>query len=119
MYYYNDKNNELYHYGIKGMRWGVRKHRDSASSQTRAQRKSEKQAYKQKLKADVRMNKKGMIVNDNGKYRNVLTGEEYGRKYIETINKETKVSRLKLGGIVVGAWMTKNLVTNWAYSRRF
>ncbi len=32
MYYYNDKNNELYHYGVKGMRWGVRKHRDSGGT---------------------------------------------------------------------------------------
>ena len=119
MYYYNDKNNELYHYGVKGMRWGVRKHRDSASSQTRAQRKSEKRAYKQKLKADVRMNKKGMIaktkdfdvttgrtVKGSERYYNTMTGEEYSKEYMKKVNKKTAVSRLSKASIAIGAYVT-------------
>ena len=125
MYYYNDKNNELYHYGVKGMRSGVRKHRDSASSRTRAQRKSEKQAYKQKLKADVRMNKKGMIaktqdfdvttgrtVKGSERYYNTMTGEEYSKAYIKKVNKKTAVSRLSKVGIATGAYVTARYLSH-------
>lgn len=125
MYYYNDKNNELYHYGVKGMRWGVRKHRDSASSQARAQRKSEKRAYKQKLKADVRMNKKGMIaktkdfdvttgrtVKGSERYYNTMTGEEYSKEYMKKVNKKTAVSRLSKASIAIGAYVTARYLSH-------
>ena len=97
-------NNELYHYGVKGTKWGVRRRRDSAVSQTRAQRKSEKQAYKQKLKADVRMNKKGMIVKT--KDFDVTTGRAVkGKEYIKKANKKTLVSLNKVG-ITTGGYVT-------------
>lgn len=44
-YYISSSNNELYHYGIKGMKWGVRKEQYKAMN--RHQRKATREKYYQ------------------------------------------------------------------------
>lgn len=45
--YYREYN-ELHHYGVKGMKWGVRRAKDTVSNY-RAKRKAEEEAYRKKL----------------------------------------------------------------------
>ena len=40
MWQWNDGSMELYHYGIKGMKWGVRKSRAKAAKSTKSRKKT-------------------------------------------------------------------------------
>lgn len=73
-------NNELYHYGVKGMKWGVRKAEYNAM--TRSQKRDTKRKYKQNeldRKAEKRVGKHGISVANaiskgKGAVKTALTG---------------------------------------------
>lgn len=71
--------NELYHYGIKGMKWGVRKQREP----------SEKKSKKKRLKdmSDEELSKKLKRMNLENQYKKLTEPKRkvYGRKFVDTV----------------------------------
>ena len=78
--YIMTKNGELYHYGVKGMKWGVRK--AEYKSMSRSQKRDVKRKYKQNRidqKAEKRVDKYGISVANaisrgKGAVKTALTG---------------------------------------------
>lgn len=78
--YIMTKNGELYHYGVKGMKWGVRK--AEYKSMSRSQKRDVKRKYKQNRidqKAEKRVDKHGIgvanaISRGKGAVKTALTG---------------------------------------------
>jgi hypothetical protein len=116
MYYNNDKNNELYHYGVKGMKWGVRKYQDSSGRYTAEGRKryvaDKTKNYRRDIDSWRKYNVNGAgNRNKNGKFiytkadiadeilgtKRAKTKAEnrYGSKYDRAMNKQTKKYALK------------------------
>lgn len=75
-------NNELYHYGVMGMKWGVRRYRDANGNLTAAGKKRAKQEYK----ADNKMAK------ELGKNATVY-GHATAKSMKRTIKLENKLDK--------------------------
>lgn len=86
---------ELYHHGIKGQKWGVRRFQDAAGSLTKAGR----DRYRAKIDADIREYKKKNRVSTE-KAAKVVTKKK-------ALEVSTKVSKASMGGVarmlVIGA----------------
>lgn len=101
---------ELYHHGVKGMKWGVR--RNQQNSGERATRKAERKAEKAQFKKDVKEYRKhgvkvtmrqadvekewggshGLIID-----KRKLNGREVSEQYVNRIQKQ--IEREKLYGL--------------------
>ena len=68
MWQYNHTD-ELYHYGVKGMKWGVRRAKDTVSNY-RAKRKAEEEAYRKKLSNISKNRYNNADVVARARYRN-------------------------------------------------
>lgn len=64
------KKNELYHYGIKGQKWGERNYQYADGTLTPAGRKRYSSNFKIKLKSSS-LSSKGSSMNNHGKYSEV------------------------------------------------
>ncbi len=101
---------ELYHHGIKGMRWGVRKQRESSSlgSRFRAQIKKKKlsmQRKSQAYKARKTRARRAEILKDPvklNKHKNEFSNEEI-KKALERFDLEKKLSQASRDQIQKGA----------------
>ena len=85
-------NDELYHYGVLGMKWGHRKAQSSSSGNLRTSHKA-KVAAKRQLKAAQKHQKLLRSTDPNYiyKHRNELSDEEFDKVY----DKAYKVDNLK------------------------
>lgn len=82
--YYRTTNSELYHYGIKGMKWGIRRYQNPDGSLTEA---GKRRVRKQESKAIYKQRK------EDHKYRNTLTDEELNAR-INRLEREKRYSEL-------------------------
>lgn len=117
MVYYGNStyyNSDFSHYGVKGMKWGVRKSSNQSSTKAerkaaravdRAERKSRKKDYKKRRSmSDVDLKKKVERLKLEKEYRN-LTNEDVrpGLKYMQDIG--SSVGKKVLPAVAAGTIM--------------
>ena len=136
MYYHNDKNNELYHYGVKGMRWGVRRYQDSngryttegrkryVSDKTKNYQKDIESWRKYNVNSKNNRNKNRKLVYNKADIADEISGTQrakakaeskYNSKYDRAMNKQTKKYALK--GYQQDAYNMNNGKTGKVYDK--
>ena len=92
-------NNELYHYGVLGMKWGVRRYQNPDGSLTEAgKRRYADKEVKKMRKAD-------------SKYRRTLSDDEIRRK-VERIKLEKQLKELTKEDLSPGRKFTENILSS-------
>ena len=100
--YYNDYENELYHYGTKGMKWGVRKYQNADGSLTPAGEKRYGNDPVGRAKLNVKSAKKEYNKSFNKAYNYSTTPRftkkgkaERDRRWEDTYDKLDKLDKAK------------------------
>ena len=95
-------NNELYHHGIKGMKWGVRRFQNEDGTRTSAGKKRDKITLRQRMaerkaKKNTPPTHEELLKSTNPKvlykHRDQLSDKELNNR-INRINKERELNRL-------------------------
>ena len=90
--------NELYHYGVLGMKWGVRKDRSRSSSGSRTSRNSKDKQVRSKRKSDL-------------KKRRTMSDVDLKKK-IERLKLEQQLKDLTENDISPGRKAVKNILSS-------
>lgn len=91
------ENNQLYHHGVKGMKWGVRKSRSGSSNRRRKSSKSEdhiraKQLKKKRLNqlSNAELRELNNRMQLESQYKNLKRQKvSAGRKFVQDVAYET------------------------------
>ena len=88
--------NELMHYGVPGMKWGIRRDRDNGSTLTSAGKNKE---YKKALRTDKKI-RRNLESNayDSARFANAYSkkSKSYSKKYEKAISKDPTKLNLNL-----------------------
>lgn len=79
---------ELYHYGIKGMKWGVRRYQNKDGSLTPAGKAQERNANKRQARKDIAKSRKAASKN-----RSLMSDAELDKR-IKRLEKEKRLREL-------------------------
>ena len=109
-----EKTNDIWHYGIKGQKWGIRRYQNSDGTLTasgkRRQKKEEKlqakEARKQAKKADKAIRKDRAYASKN---RRILSDEELASR-VKRLEQERKLKDLTDKDTVTGRTAVKSLL---------
>lgn len=97
--------NELYHYGVRGMKWGVRRYQNADGTLTSAGKKKARQEYR----AD---NKRAYELGKNA----TLSGHAAARSMKRTVKLENKLDKQYAKDPDGVKWRTKSLNKKWQAS---
>lgn len=107
---------ELYHAGIKGMRWGIRRYQNADGSLTPAGRahyraKEERRAIKEEVRAERRARKAEVksIKSRQGRDPRDMTDDEL-RKAVERSRLESEFNRLNPKSVSAGRKFVEKLI---------
>lgn len=107
MYRYNS---ELYHWGIKGMKWGVRRYQNSDGSYTTAgkkRRKSRTDGWSDDAKEAGQLKKKKLNQMSNAELQKLNKRQELENKYRQN-NKSSIAKGIAIVGVTAAALGTLN-----------
>ena len=99
--------NELYHYGVKGMKWGVRRYQNEDGTLTSAGKKKAKQEYKSDNETAYKLGKAATIY-----------GHATARSMKRTINLENKLDKQYAKDPSGSARRTQSLRKKWDASSK-
>ena len=97
--------NELYHHGIKGQKWGIRRFQNPDGTRTAAGKKRNTYAYKTKMYYDIPPRATSM------KERRRMSGEELDRR-ISRLKKEKELKQLERDVRDEGKILASNVIRN-------
>ena len=103
-------NNELYHWGIKGMKWGVRRYQNSDGSYTSAgkkRRKSRTNGWSDDAKEAGQLKKKKLNQMSNAELQKLNKRQELENKYHQN-NKSSIAKGIAIVGVTAAAIGTLN-----------
>lgn len=103
-------NNELYHWGIKGMKWGVRRYQNSDGSYTTAgkkRRKSRTDGWSDDAKEAGQLKKKKLNQMSNAELQKLNKRQELENKYRQN-NKSSIAKGIAIVGVTAAALGTLN-----------
>lgn len=101
--------NELYHHGIKGMKWGVRKRRTTSSS---SHKRNPTKGWSKDAKAAYSMKKKGIKGMSNAELKRANERQRLENEY-RNLNPSKIKRGLAVAGAIAGTLGTiNNLYTN-------
>ena len=103
-------NNELYHWGIKGMKWGVRRYQNSDGSYTSAgkkRRKSRTDGWRDDAKEAGQLKKKKLNQMSNTELQKLNKRQELENKYRQN-NKSSIAKGIAIVGVTAAALGTLN-----------
>ena len=105
MDYYITSDGELYHYGVRGMKWGVRRYQNADGSLTAAGKKRARQEYKEDNKTAFELGKNATI-----------TGRATARSMKRTVKLENALEKRYDKDPEGQKFMTKELRKRWEAS---
>ena len=103
-------NNELYHWGIKGMKWGVRRYQNSDGSYTAAGKKRRKfrtDGWSDDAKEAGQLKKKKLNQMSNAELQKLNKRQELENKYRQN-NKSSIAKGIAIVGVTAAALGTLN-----------
>ena len=103
-------NNELYHWGVKGMKWGVRRYQNSDGSYTSAgkkRRKSRTDGWSDDAKEAGQLKKKKLNQMSNAELQKLNKRQELENKYRQN-NKSSIAKGIAIVGVTAAALGTLN-----------
>lgn len=91
-YNYNSSNDELYHYGVLGMKWGVRKALKGNSEYKKA-----KKQYNRDFNAAAKAARKtkSFAITQKGKVKKAKLDADYDDKYNRMVRSKSKVDKIR------------------------
>lgn len=103
-------NNELYHWGIKGMKWGVRRYQNSDGSYTavgKKRRKPRTDGWSDDAKEAGQLKKKKLNQMSNAELQKLNKRQELENKYRQN-NKNSIAKGIAIVGVTAAALGTLN-----------
>ena len=106
-------NAELYHHGIRGMKWGVRRFQNKDGSLTKAGRKRYSQDnWSEDAKAASALKKKSVNQMSNAELRKLTERQQLERNYSQLNPSQIKKGMAVAGGVAAAMGTVVGIYTN-------